>query len=104
MTHKYVIDIESGTLCPDNDKLPFQRDPCTKAMAVSPTAMIPMLVGMQKSMGFKNPGKCPLEVGNYTMRNYVIDLTYEVPFFSGRFRATPTFRRIATKKKIFARL
>ena len=81
--------------------LPFQKDPCKCAMTMSPPAMISMWVEMEKAMGIRNPGKCPVAAGNYTMRNYVIDMTYDVPFFSGRFRATPMFRRIATKKKIF---
>ena len=154
MTDKYAVNIESGTLCPDNDKLevpmrmfrvdrlnrthrvfnvdftftqpldesaegtllmdkwsngkwinmpffPFHRDPCNVAMTMSPPGVISMWVEMERSLGIRNPGKCPVAAGHYTMKNYVIDMTYDFPFFSGRFRATPMFRRIATKKKIF---
>ena len=152
MFNKYMIDVESASLCPDNNELEIPMRKCRidrinrthRAISMdfsfaqpvnrsseigltiekwtegawhairaiprktnfcnvldSPVHMFKdMFVNLKKVAGLKHPERCDFPAGNYSVR-YPVDITGDVPFWSGRFRATVVVKRIKNYRKVF---
>ncbi|XP_044253603.1 uncharacterized protein LOC123004413 [Tribolium madens] len=78
--------------------LSWQKDPCNNiGMRYGRENMI----RTGKALGWKNPDKCPIPAGNYSMIRHPFITYHDTPFWPGRFRVQMVLRRIATKRKIF---
>lgn len=79
---------------------PYQKDPCRKVMESGFDVLVKMLTEFGKAVGWKNIEKCDIPPGNYSVKDFAIDINSKAPFWAGRFRTTMIIRATDTKKKM----
>ena len=77
--------------------VPWQKNPCEYGRRIDKEGSIRFL----KTLGLVPADACPIPGGNYSVKNYVLELPHSTPFWAGRFRCKFVMRIINTKKNIY---